>query len=247
MEESCVHESEVRLGYLPAAQRRPIRARMLGTNFEKDYLEMFFMRNPISLQPHFPAVPASYGSDSRPAGHRTNIRPHKFPSAHCRVVHASANNKTKDSENYANALKVSNLRQLSLTKPSLDENGITTADEMNWLIAAAARSDADEKLTALKATEAKLMETNFPPDPDPFIVHVNVMPSGHFLGWIISLGKGVRIIKPEQVIRKMQVNLIKDLDKEFGKEATKVNLEGLGYVGYIANSPNAVQGESMSV
>lgn len=140
-----------------------------------------------------PSLPATVQT----AGHRTNIRPHKFPSAHCRVVNASANNKTKDSENYANALKVSNLRQLSLTKPSLDENGITTADEMNWLIAAAARSDADEKLTALKAIEAELMETNFPPDLDHFIVHVNVMPSGHFLGWIISLGKGVRIIKPE--------------------------------------------------
>lgn len=91
------------------------------------------------------------------------------------------------------------------------------------------------------------METNFPPDLDHFIVHVNVMPSGHFLGWIISLGKGVRIIKPEQMIRKMQVNLIKDLDNEFGKEVTKVDLEGLGYVGYIANSPNTVQSESMSV
>ena len=73
MEESCVHESEVRLGYLPAAQRRPIRARMLGTTFEKDYLEMFFMRNPMVLQPHFPAVPASYGSDSR--------TPDKYPAA----------------------------------------------------------------------------------------------------------------------------------------------------------------------
>lgn len=45
----------------------------------------------------------------------------------------------------------------------------------------------------------------------------------------------------------MQVNLIKDLDNEFGKEATKVDLEGLGYVGYIANSPNTVQSESMGV
>lgn len=60
-----------------------------------------------------PSLPATVQT----AGHRTNIRPHKFPSAHCRVVHASANNKTKDSENYANALKVSNLRSYLSQSP----------------------------------------------------------------------------------------------------------------------------------
>ena len=46
--------------------------------------------------------------------------------------------------------------------------------------------------------------TLFPSNKDHFTVHVNVIPSGQFLGWIISLGKGVKITGPEQVVRKMQ-------------------------------------------
>lgn len=50
----------------------------------------------------------------------------------------------------------------------------------------------------------------------------------------------------EFVERGMKVNLIKDVDNEYDKEAIKVEMEGLGKVGYIANSPHTVIGESMS-
>lgn len=45
---------------------------------------------------------------------------------------------------------------------------------------------------------------------------------------------------------KMQVKLIKEPDNEFDKEAIKVEMDGLGLIGYVANSPYTVQGESMS-
>ncbi len=45
---------------------------------------------------------------------------------------------------------------------------------------------------------------------------------------------------------KMEVELIKEPDNEFDKEAIKVEMDGLGLVGYVANSPYTVQGESMS-
>ena len=44
----------------------------------------------------------------------------------------------------------------------------------------------------------------------------------------------------------MDVKLIKDPENEVDKEAIKVELEGLGLVGYVANSPYTVQGESIS-
>ncbi|WP_167957029.1 HIRAN domain-containing protein [Anaerosporobacter faecicola] len=44
----------------------------------------------------------------------------------------------------------------------------------------------------------------------------------------------------------MEVTLVKEPDNEFDKEAIKVELEGLGLVGYVANSPYTVKGESMS-
>ena len=43
-----------------------------------------------------------------------------------------------------------------------------------------------------------------------------------------------------------EVKLIKETDNEFDKEAIKVEMDGLGLVGYVANSPYTVQGESMS-
>ena len=44
----------------------------------------------------------------------------------------------------------------------------------------------------------------------------------------------------------MEVMLKKEPDNEVDKEAIRVELEGLGLVGYVANSPYSVQGESMS-
>lgn len=40
--------------------------------------------------------------------------------------------------------------------------------------------------------------------------------------------------------------MVKEPDNEFDKEAIKVEMEGLGHVGYVANSPYTVQGESIS-
>ena len=45
---------------------------------------------------------------------------------------------------------------------------------------------------------------------------------------------------------KMEVKLVKEPDNDFDKEAIKVEMDGLGLVGYVANSPYTVQGESMS-
>lgn len=44
----------------------------------------------------------------------------------------------------------------------------------------------------------------------------------------------------------MKLNLKKEPDNEYDKEAIMINMEGLGKVGYVANSPYTVLGESMS-
>ena len=46
--------------------------------------------------------------------------------------------------------------------------------------------------------------------------------------------------------KEMVVYLKKDKDNEFDKEAISVNLAGLGIIGYVANSPYTVLGESYS-
>lgn len=44
----------------------------------------------------------------------------------------------------------------------------------------------------------------------------------------------------------MTVRITKEPDNEFDKEAIKVEMEGLGLIGHVANSPHTVQGESYS-
>lgn len=44
----------------------------------------------------------------------------------------------------------------------------------------------------------------------------------------------------------MKVKLEKDPDNEYDKEAIQVKVKGLGKIGYVANSPFSVKGESMS-
>ena len=44
----------------------------------------------------------------------------------------------------------------------------------------------------------------------------------------------------------MEVKLIKEPDNEYDKEAIKVEMPGLGLIGYVANSHFTVLGESMS-
>ena len=46
--------------------------------------------------------------------------------------------------------------------------------------------------------------------------------------------------------KDMKVKLVKEPDNEYDKEAIKVELEGLGTIGYVANSPYTVIGESYS-
>ena len=53
-------------------------------------------------------------------------------------------------------------------------------------------------------------------------------------------------IKVDFLKPKMKVKLIKETDNEYDKEAIKVELPGLGTIGYVANSPYTVLGESYS-
>ena len=53
-----------------------------------------------------------------------------------------------------------------------------------------------------------------PMDEEHFTVNVNVRVSGHFFGWIISLGEGVKILGPNEVVEQMQAE-IERLTKQY--------------------------------
>ena len=48
------------------------------------------------------------------------------------------------------------------------------------------------------------------------------------------------------VKKNMEVKLVKEPDNEYDKEAIKVEMPGIGHIGYVANSPYTVVGESYS-
>ena len=53
-----------------------------------------------------------------------------------------------------------------------------------------------------------------PVDEDHFTVNIDVHVSGPFLGWIISLGEGVKIVGPDEVVAQMQME-IERLQKQY--------------------------------
>ena len=64
-------------------------------------------------------------------------------------------------------------------------------------------------------------------------IYFTIAGSGHYFG-------------QEFMEKDMPVRLEKEPDNDYDKEAIKVMMEGLGLVGYAANSPHTVQGESWS-
>ena len=58
--------------------------------------------------------------------------------------------------------------------------------------------------------------TLIPIDENTFCVHVDVIPSSQFLGWIMSLGTGIKITGPDKVVQQMQ-NEVKRLAEQYLK------------------------------
>nr|WP_314930919.1 WYL domain-containing protein [Shuttleworthia satelles] len=58
--------------------------------------------------------------------------------------------------------------------------------------------------------------TLIPIDENHFYVHVNVIPSSQFLGWIMSLGDGIKITGPSKVVHQMQ-NEVRRLAEQYLK------------------------------
>ena len=64
-------------------------------------------------------------------------------------------------------------------------------------------------------------------------VYITVTGTGHYLGDDF-LEKGTRVL------------LVKDPDNKYDREAIRVEMDGLGKIGYVANSTHTVLGESYS-
>ena len=153
-----VHESRGCLSYLPADRNKPIRARMLGTDFEKEHLEELFRNYRQKTQKHFPYRPS--GKHRHVSG---SMQPHTapaFPGHSIRlIVDVETLIKAQQNRYYAEKVKIGNLQQMANTLAFLQENGIGSEEELTVLLAST-KADVNRELSELKETEAQLRKTN---------------------------------------------------------------------------------------
>ena len=140
----AVHESRGSLTYILPDRNRPIRARKLGTDFEKPSLESFFRS--IQKQEH--------------RSPNQTISQHKSQQTSIRLIVDLQNcAKAQGNRYYAQKVKISNLQQMSRTIAFLQENGIGTREELDAIVSST-QADLQNKHDALMETEKRLKTVN---------------------------------------------------------------------------------------
>lgn len=140
-------ESRGSFSYLLPDRERPIRARRLGTDFDRGFILGYFR----SLE--YKARTAESAA-SKPAD-----RAKKTDPSIRLIVDLQTLVKACENPNYARKVKISNLKEMSKALAFLQENNLGTEADLQALLAGT-KADFHEKLAALKATEQSLDDTN---------------------------------------------------------------------------------------
>ncbi len=146
-----VHESRGRLSYFPLDRTKPIRARMLGTDFEKEYLERYFSSPILSTQDHTRGQKQHGIPGRKPTSNRGN-QVYRHTASIRLIVDVEACIKAQQNRYYAQKVKVTNLQQMSKTLLFLQENGIGTQENLNKLLEVT-KHDVNQQLSDLKSVQ----------------------------------------------------------------------------------------------
>lgn len=143
----AVHESRGRISYQLPEREKPIRGRMLGTDFEKEYL--------------LDILSQKKSDRSQTVPNSTSCKvPSKTPENGIRlIVDIESNIKAQQNRYYAQKVKIGNLQQMSKTLAFLQENDIGTMEDLQLLLASTT-ADNEANRSALKCTEARLNTVN---------------------------------------------------------------------------------------
>lgn len=133
-----VNEANGSLSYTLPGKERPIRAKQLGTNFEKDHI--------LTVIAETEQI-------------RSWESPGKYIPSVQLVTDLETCAKAASSVAYARKVKIGNLRKMADTYAFLQSNGLHSVESLNQLLGATS-ADVSEKRKVLKATEAKLSATN---------------------------------------------------------------------------------------
>ena len=142
-----LRESRGSFSYLLPDRERPIRAKRLGTDFDKSFLLSYFRSLDREARSAESAVPKpAHGAKKTDPSIRL-------------IVDLQSLVKACENPNYARKVKISNLKEMSKTLAFLQENRLGTESELQSLLAGT-KADLHEKLAELKATEKSLDDTN---------------------------------------------------------------------------------------
>ena len=142
-----LRESRGCFSYLLPDRERPIRARRLGTDFDKGFLLSYFRRLDREARSSESAVPKpAHGAKKTDPSIRL-------------IVDLQSLVKACENPNYARKVKISNLKEMSKTLAFLQENRLGAEADLQTLLAET-KADLHEKLAELKATEKSLDDTN---------------------------------------------------------------------------------------
>ncbi len=153
-----VYESRGRLSYIPPDRAKPIRARTLGTDFEKEYLEKYFSSPIHSTQNHTQGQKQHGIPNQKPSPNLGN-QVYRHTASIRLIVDVEACIKAQQNRYYAQKVKVTNLQQMSKTLLFLQENGIGTQENLNKLLEAT-KQDVNQQLSDLKSVQNELNKTN---------------------------------------------------------------------------------------
>lgn len=153
-----VGESRGRISYLVPDRSKPIRGRMLGTDFEKEFIENFFRQK--SAQLHRPVTEKKDVITPAVTEGNTSQQQHARPQPSIRlIIDIQTCIKAQENARYAQKVKVGNLQEAAKTLAFLQENGIGTQEELASLLVST-KDDQQEKHDALLQTESRLKTVN---------------------------------------------------------------------------------------
>ena len=136
------HISRGKISYLAPESGKPIRGKRLGTDFDLESIQNFFLEKEHSL--------SSLNTDSAIPVPDTSIR---------LIVDLQTCIKAQQNGNYARKVKITNLQQAAHTVAFLQENHIGTQDELAALYNAA-ETDMQRHHDALLSIESRLKTVN---------------------------------------------------------------------------------------
>ena len=144
-----VKESRGRYSYLHPDRTKPITSRMLGTDFEKEFIERYILSHQEERQ--------QYKTNTKQQSQKKSAP--RNPDSPRLIVDLQNCIKAQENRYYAQKVKLGNLKEMAKTVSYLQERGISSIEELQSII-----SDSKEKYAtshdSLKAVESRLKTVN---------------------------------------------------------------------------------------